>query len=71
MIRLESRSWRSELQRRLDRETVARASMQVGGGEETLQVRPQDHATGLAFGPYGTSPLKGLHFESVDDTATS
>jgi hypothetical protein len=72
MLRLETRSWRTELQRGLDREAIA--TMEVVSGEsaeELLQVRPQDHANGLSFGPYGTSPLMGLHFETTDDTATS
>ena len=69
-MRLETRSWRSELQRRLEREMVA--TMEVVSGEESLQVTPQDlaHAK-LLFGPYGTSPLAGLHFETINDTATS
>jgi hypothetical protein len=69
MMRLETRTWRTELQRTLDREAIA--TMEVVSGEESLQVRPQDHNDGLTFGPYGTSPLTGLHFENGDDTATS
>jgi len=62
------KSWRSALQRQLDREAVA--TMEVVSGEQTLQVTPQDHSSaGLSFGPYGTSPLRGLHFEAPDDTA--
>jgi hypothetical protein len=69
-MRLETRSWRSELQRRLEQEI--RATMEVISGEEDLQVMPNDHPqTRLNFGPYGTSPISGLHFESADDTATS
>ena len=69
-MRLETRSWRSELQRRLERDMLA--TMEVTSGEETLRVTPRDHAhTGLHFGPYGTSPLSGLHFENGRDTATS
>jgi hypothetical protein len=68
---LETRSWRSELQRRLEREMLATMEV-VCGGEETLQVTPSDLAQAkLNFGPYGTSPLSGLHFETADDTATS
>ena len=70
MLRQETRSWRSELQRRLDREIPT--TMQVLGGEEAPQIVPQDHAhCDLFFGPYGTSPIMGLHFETTDDTATS
>ena len=70
-MRLETRSWRSELQRRLEREMLA--TMEVVCGEETLQVTPRDHeqSNKLLFGPYGTSPVSGLHFETTDDTATS
>ena len=69
-MRLETRSWRSELQRRLEREMLA--TMEVVCGEEVLQVTPHDHAQSrLHFGPYGTSPVSGLHFETIDDTATS
>jgi hypothetical protein len=66
---LRGRSWRSELQRMLDREIEA--TMQIMRNEESLQVRPEDHRDGLLFGPYGTSPVSGLHFENADDSATS
>ena len=72
---LETRSWRTEIQRRLDREAIASMEV-VAGGEDSLQVTPDDHVTysttgGLTFGPYGTSPLSGLHFENAEDTACS
>ena len=71
-MRLESRSWRSELQRRLEREMISAATMEVVTGEECLQVTRDDHAQfRLHLGPYGTSPIRGLHFETSDDTATS
>jgi hypothetical protein len=70
MSRLETRSWRSELQRRLEREILA--TMEVISGDEDLQVTPHDHAQSkLLFGPYGTSPVSGLHFENGRDTATA
>jgi hypothetical protein len=71
MSRLETRSWRSELQRRLEREILA--TMEVISGEESLQVGPQDlaQARPLHFGPYGTSPIVGLHFDNAEDTAAS
>ena len=69
-MQLETRSWRSELQRRLEREMLA--TMEVVSGEERLQVTPADYAPSrLNFGPYGTSPVSGLHFETINDTATS
>ena len=64
-----ARSWRSELQRMLDREV--QAATELIRREESLQVRPADLVNGLSFGPYGTSPVHGLHFETADDTATS
>ena len=71
-MRLESRSWRSELQRRLEREMISAATMEVVTGEESLQVTPNDYAQfHLNYGPYGTSPIRGLHFETSDDTVTS
>jgi hypothetical protein len=71
MIRFEGRSWRSELQRLLDRE--AAATMEVCSGEECLQATAQDAAksSSLNFGPYGTSPISGLHFDAAQDTAAS
>ena len=71
-MRLETRSWRSELQRRLEREMLPVATMEVVSGEECLQVTPDDHAQfRLNYGPYGTSPVSGMHFETANDTATS
>jgi hypothetical protein len=67
----ETRSWRSELQRRLDREALV--TMEVVSGDESLAVTDEDLAasTGLSFGPYGVSPLHGLHFDNAHDTAAS
>lgn len=71
MIKLgrKGNSWKSELQRILEQEAIATA--EIVTREDCLQVTPRDHAPGLSFGPYGTSPLKGLHFEAADDTAAS
>ena len=69
MIRFETRSFRSELQRQLDAESANLASMDVYAGEELLQVNEQDIALnpGLHFGPYGVSPISGLHFDPGND----
>ena len=63
--------WKSELQRLLEQEAMATA--ELVSREDCLQVtqRDLDRSGGLTFGPYERSPLKGLHFESVDDTAAS
>jgi hypothetical protein len=49
------------------------ATMEVvaDAGEDALQVNAADRPTGLNFGPYGVSPLSGLHFDAPDDTAAS
>ena len=61
------RSSNSMLQQRLASESAA--NMEVFCGEESSSDR-SDHV-GLSFGPYGASPLSGLHFDTADDTATS
>jgi hypothetical protein len=61
---------RSAFQRMLDTETVA--TMEVACGEDVLQVTENEKsASGLSFGPYGASPLRGLHFDAADDSAAS
>ena len=60
MLRLETRSWRTELhelQRRLDREAIA--TMEVISGEETLQVRPQDLVDPLRREDRQPQPIPG------------
>ena len=71
MIRLEARPHRSQLQSRLDREAVVSnvATMEVVSGEEESAETPLHD--GLTFGPYNVSPIRGLHFDAADDTATS
>lgn len=56
----------STLQQRLSTESVG--NMEVCCGEESGE--RNDHV-GLSFGPYGASPLRGLHFDTSEDTATS
>lgn len=62
-------NWKTELQRILDREALA--TMDLIKAEDALQVTQNDHSTGLRFGPYGQSPISGLHFDTSDDTAAS
>jgi hypothetical protein len=71
MVRFETRAFYSELQRQLNRDAGVATMEVVAGGEDALQVTCDDRPTGLSFGPYGVSPLSGLHFVSEDDTATS
>jgi len=61
--------------RELERQIM---TMEVVSGEETpegtaaesqrLDVPMPDR---LAFGPYGITPLRGLHFDNAEDTAAS
>ena len=61
---------RSAFQRMFDAETVA--TMEVACGEDLLQVtETEKSSSGLNFGPYGTSPLVGLHFDADGDAAAS
>ncbi|MEA2710752.1 MAG: hypothetical protein QOF78_3353 [Phycisphaerales bacterium] len=49
-------------------------TMEVVSGDETGQLSPDEMATianHLNFGPYGITPLSGLHFDSEKDTAAS
>jgi len=71
-MQLEPRSWRSEMQRRLEREMLA--TMEVVSGEEgfhTLQVAPADDAhSNLHFGSSGSTRVGGgggLHFDAFED----
>ena len=69
MIRFETHSFRSELQRRLDADSANFGSMDVWAGEELLEVTEEDIATSadLHFGPYSVSPVSGLHFDPGND----
>jgi hypothetical protein len=73
MVRFETRSFYSELPRQLNRDSGAGVeAMDVAADtENALQVNPADRPTGLSVGPYGVSPLCGLHFDAPDDTAAS
>jgi hypothetical protein len=67
MVLFEKHEWGTELQRGLDRDSVA--TVEVCVGDDSF-AGTQD-ASGLTFGPYGSSPITGLHFETADDTAAS
>jgi hypothetical protein len=58
--------------RELEREIM---TMEVVSGDETsassLPTQDVPLPDRLAFGPYGITPLRGLHFDAETDTATS
>jgi hypothetical protein len=62
-------NWQTRLQRRLDREAVA--TMEVACGEDAAASDELDRSDQLKFGPYGASPLSGLHFDTPNDSAAS
>ncbi len=61
--------WQTRLQRRLDREAVA--TMEVATGDEPTAGDETDRCNQLKFGPYGASPVSGLHFDTPNDSAAS
>ena len=68
MLRLVTQDWTEILRERL-REDAGRV-------REAEKVEPVAEAQsrggeGLIFGPYGSSPISGLHFDAADDTAAS
>ena len=55
--------------RELERQMM---TMEVVSGEETPEsAEPIELPNRLAFGPYGITPLRGLHYDNAHDTATS
>ena len=71
MVRFESHTWTSALQERLSREAQAAGLELLDGGEEIIAAPSRQGDDQLTFGPYGTSPVSGLHFENVDDAVAS
>ena len=70
MVRFNSHTWTSALQERLSREVdVVEAS--VVASADDIVAPPRQWDDRLTFGPYGTSPISGLHFENADDPAAS
>jgi hypothetical protein len=66
---------RAKAARELERQIM---TMEVVSGEETPEFAEQNAASQpielpdrLAFGPYGITPLRGLHFDNAHDTAAS
>ena len=61
--------------RELERQMM---TMEVVSGDDAPESAEQDAASEpielpdrLAYGPYGITPLRGLHFDNAHDTATS
>ena len=48
----------------------AAPAMEMNSDGEIL-LEPHFDENGLHFGPYGASPVRGLHFDTKDDTAAS
>ena len=67
MLRLVEEDWTARLQARLREDSEAYRESPDESADETAK-RGDDR---LSFGPYGSSPLSGLHFETADDTAAS
>lgn len=67
MLRLVEEDWTARLQARLREDSEAHRE----GHDEPAEESPRRGDDRLHFGPYGSSPLSGLHFETADDTAAS
>jgi len=70
-----TRMSRAKAARELERQIM---TMEVVSGDETAEMadgsaasQPIEMPNRLAFGPYGITPLRGLHFDNARDTATS
>ena len=66
---------RAKAARELERQIM---TMEVVSGDDAPDSAAADAAAHaielpdrLAFGPYGITPLRGLHFDNAHDTATS
>ncbi|HYO08040.1 MAG TPA: hypothetical protein VER17_03645 [Tepidisphaeraceae bacterium] len=78
MVRFNSHTWTSALQQGLDRDAQRSGGTYgwsdisgLAGTSEELATAGRQADERLLFGPYGASPLSGLHFEAADDTAAS
>ncbi len=69
MLRLVTEDWAARLQARLREEATSHVEVTVG--DESAADSPGRSDDRLTFGPYGTSPISGLHFDTPDDTAAS
>jgi len=69
MLRLVTEDWAARLQARLREE--ATSTMEVSAGDEIAAESNSRADDRLTFGPYGASPISGLHFDTADDTVAS
>lgn len=75
MFKSQATMSRAKAAREFEREILM--TMEVITGEEALQINLRDFddendqtaETPLTFGPHGVSPLRGLHFDTSNDTA--
>ena len=65
MTRLQAHKW---IQQQLGRERAA-AVMHIVDEVESVAATIEESE--LTFGPYGVSPITGLHFDNADDTVAS
>ena len=63
---------KQDWQAKLAVESAPAMEMVIGDdGEPEILLEPHFDEAGLHFGPYGSDPVKGLHFQSPKDTAAS
>ena len=70
MLRLVTQDWTEILRARLREDAGRVREIEQGQGEPAGESEPGPRE-GLIFGPYGSSPISGLHFDAADDTAAS
>ena len=66
MLRLVEEDWTARLHARLMEDACI---VEPPAEEPVAETTRRDD--GLTFGPYGFSPISGLHFDTPDDTAAS
>ena len=67
MLRLVQEDWAARLHARLHEDACVQEPVE----DDPMVDSPKRRDDRLTFGPYGSSPLSGLHFEIADDTAAS
>ena len=70
MLRLVTEDWTAILRERLREDADRLREVEQSHGELVAQAQSRA-PEGLIFGPYGSSPISGLHFDTADDTAAS
>jgi hypothetical protein len=62
-----------ELERQIMTMEVVSGDEELAEGSSSTAASPPDVTLPdrLCFGPYGITPLRGLHYDSANDTATS